>query len=121
MKLWVISPSLGKDAVMLTLYEIIGLYIGNAMTPVTADGFLSPILAHSGGLRSYVQLLHCEKQCGAVSAALQGLSKAVVWAHECHSTRDSQRMTCGSQSSPSTTLSPRDQTQVTKLGSKCLY
>lgn len=50
MKLRVISPSLGKDAVMLTLYEIIGLYIGNAMTPVTADGFLSPILAHSGGL-----------------------------------------------------------------------
>lgn len=97
MKLRVISPSLGKDAVMLTLYEIIGLYIGNAMTPVTADGFLSPILAHSGGLRSYVQLLHREKQCGAVSAALQGLSKAVVeWAHECHSTRDSQRMTCGS-------------------------
>ena len=91
------------------------------MTPVTADGFLSPILAHSGGLRSYVQLLHCEKQCGAVSAALQGLSKAVVWAHECHSTRDSQRMTCGSQSSPSTTLSPRDQTQVTKLGSKHLF
>lgn len=44
---------------MMTLYEIIGLYIGNALTPVTADGFPSSILTHSGGLQSYVYLLHC--------------------------------------------------------------